>query len=178
MESQPQTYEAMFVMDAAMGTPDAARKPIETLFGRAEANVLALKPWDERRLCYEIAGRKRGLYMLAYFTMAPDRVEEFENDCQLNDDVLRVLVLRREDLTDEELQAETPAMMAATSAAARSEDGAGESDVTPSSGEAVPAANTSTDSEKSTSDEADSTSEGSAETSENDNSDDDSKTND
>lgn len=126
MESTTHTYEAMFLMDAGLGTFDAATKPVETLLERAKASVLALKPWDERRLCYEIQGRKRGLYLLAYFTMDPAHAAELENDCQLNDQVLRMILLRRDEVSDEELRAETPAQISGTTGT-RSDEESGES---------------------------------------------------
>lgn len=105
-----QTYEAMFLLDAGKGHEQNA-EPIQRLLDRAGAEVLAIKPWEERRLAYEIEGRKRGLYMLSYFQLDPAKVNELEHDSLLADDILRVLILRKDDLTDEDLNAETPAML-------------------------------------------------------------------
>jgi small subunit ribosomal protein S6 len=122
MESTTHTYEAMFLMDAGLGTFEAAAKPVETLLERAKATVLALKPWDERRLCYEIQGRKRGLYLLVYFAMDTANAAELETDCQLNDQVLRMILLRRDEVSDEELRAETPAQVSGTTGTRSEED--------------------------------------------------------
>jgi small subunit ribosomal protein S6 len=105
---QKKSYEGMFLLDAAQPNPEAAHEPIKAVLDRAQADVLSMKTWDERRLAYEIAGRKRGLYVLSYFKMDPERVVEFEHDCQLNDDILRVLIRRKDAISDEELNAETP----------------------------------------------------------------------
>jgi ribosomal protein S6 len=112
------TYEGMFLVDA--GNPDfeAAGEPIRSILERREAEILALKPWDERKLAYRIAGRKRGLYALSYFKAAPAHIAEIEHDCQLDERILRVLILRREGLTEEEIEAETPAMASARRKAA------------------------------------------------------------
>jgi small subunit ribosomal protein S6 len=103
------TYESMFLLEA--GNPDfeAASQPIRTVLSRYEGEVLALKPWDERKLAYDVGGRKRGLYVLAYFNLDTAKVREVEHDCQLDERILRVLILRKERLTDKELQAPTPA---------------------------------------------------------------------
>lgn len=103
------TYEAMFLLDA--GNPDfnAASEPVRNILTRYEAEVLAFKPWDERRLAYEVEGRKRGLYVLSYFKLDPLKVHEVEHDCRLDERVLRALILRRDRLTPEQINAETPA---------------------------------------------------------------------
>jgi len=109
MSQDKATYEGMFLLDA--GNPDfqAASEPVRTILDRNEARALAIKPWDERRLAYEIKGRRRGLYVLSYFQAEPGRISEIERDCRLDERILRVLLLRRDGLTDEVIQAETPA---------------------------------------------------------------------
>ena len=108
MESKTKLYEGMFLLDA--GNPDfqAASAPVQTILTRNGAEVLAMKPWDERRLMYEISGRKRGLYALTYFRVDPLKVTEIEHDCQLDERVLRALILRRETVSQEEIDAPTP----------------------------------------------------------------------
>lgn len=113
------TYEAMFLVDAGQGSFESASEPVRTVLQRSEAEVLTLKPWDERRLAYEIRGRRRGLYILTYFKMDPEKVAEMERDTQLNEGILRCLVLRRDKLSDEEIEAETPATAVAQRAAER-----------------------------------------------------------
>jgi small subunit ribosomal protein S6 len=109
MEQRIKTYEAMFLLDS--GNPDfqAASEPVRNILLRYGAEILALKPWDDRRLIYDILGRKRGLYVLAYFKLDTARVSEVEHDCQLDERILRALVLRRDTLTEQEINAETPA---------------------------------------------------------------------
>jgi small subunit ribosomal protein S6 len=102
------TYEAMFVMDSSGTDFQAASEPIRKVLDRSQAEIIALKPWDERRLAYEVKGRRRGLYALAYFTADPGKVVEIEHDCQLSDEILRVLIIHKEKLTDDEINADTP----------------------------------------------------------------------
>jgi small subunit ribosomal protein S6 len=78
--------------------------------------VLSVKPWDERKLCYAIKGRTRGLYVLTYVKMDAQGVIEFERDCQLNEQILRILVMRKDKLTQEQIDSETPATAAAMQA--------------------------------------------------------------
>lgn len=106
------TYEGMFLVDA--GNPDfeAATAPIRTVLERSEAEVLSSKPWDERRLAYEIKDRKRALYVLTYFKLDPSKMPELERDIELNEELIRAMILRKDNLTDEVMNAETPATSA------------------------------------------------------------------
>jgi small subunit ribosomal protein S6 len=110
---QTQTYEAMFLLEGGNSDFQAASTPVAEMLAKVEAQTLAIKPWDERRLAYEIRGHRRGLYVLTYFKAAPGRLVELEHNCKLDERILRLLVLRRETLTDEEIAAETPAARAA-----------------------------------------------------------------
>jgi small subunit ribosomal protein S6 len=107
----------MFLLDGSSSDFEAAARPIRTVLDRNEVEILGLKPWDERRLAYEIKGRRRGLYALVYFNADPERVKEIEHDCQLSEEILRILVLHKDHLSEEELAAETPATAAAKRAA-------------------------------------------------------------
>ncbi len=110
-------YEGMFLFDAATVTSEAeAKEEVQRLLERSEAEIVVCRKWEERRLAYEIKKCKRGLYMLAYFRAAPDRVRGLEQDARLSEKVLRLLVLRADWVTQERmgeilperLQASTP----------------------------------------------------------------------
>ena len=68
------TYEAMFLLDASNTDIEAASVPVRELLDRIRAEVLVLKLWDERRLAYEVKGRRRGMYLLTYFKAEPANV--------------------------------------------------------------------------------------------------------
>jgi len=106
MSQATKTYEAMFLLGTAGTDFETACEPVRTVLGRYQAEVLLLKAWDERKLAYEIAGHKRGLYALSFFSVDPARVAEIEHDCQLDERILRVLILRRDRLTAEQVEAE------------------------------------------------------------------------
>ena len=106
------TYEAMFLLEAGQSDFEAACEPIQAVLRRSGGELISSNLWDERRLAYEIKGQKRGMYVLTYFKLDPAKVVELEHDCQLNEGILRVLIIRRDNLKDEELNAPTPAMIA------------------------------------------------------------------
>ena len=107
------TYEAMFLVDSAVASTrwEEVMAAIDLVFQRADAEVINVKKWDERRLCYEIAGQKRGMYILAYFRALPVKINTLERDIRLNELFLRSLVLRRDHITEEQMEQPTPAML-------------------------------------------------------------------
>jgi small subunit ribosomal protein S6 len=102
------TYEGLFLLDA--GNPDfeAAAAPVRQVLEHVKAEVLVLKLWDERRLAYEIAGRKRGLYVLTYFKVEPAQMASLEHEVQLNEQILRAHILTAEGVTTEQMNAPCP----------------------------------------------------------------------
>jgi len=103
------TYEGMFLLDAGQSDFDEAVQPIRAVLDRNQAELVHLKKWDERRLAYEIRGRRRGLYVLAYFRSDPAAIGRIERDVQLNESILRLLILSADHLSDEAMATPTPA---------------------------------------------------------------------
>jgi small subunit ribosomal protein S6 len=86
----------MFLFDTnkVAGDVPAAAKQIHAILERNAAEVLASRPWDERRLAYPIKGHKKGLYYLVYFRTDAKTLINIERDVALNEMILRSLVLR------------------------------------------------------------------------------------
>lgn len=118
------TYEGMFLMtqgDAA--DLDAATGHIRHLFERAEAQVIALRKWDERRLAYEIDHNKRGTYFLSYFSCDPANIDRLSRDCNLSETIVRAMFLRADHLTRDQMEAADASQQMADEAALRGEGG-------------------------------------------------------
>lgn len=99
------TYEAMFLLEPSLsGDFAAAEAEIRRILDRAEAKVLGIRNWEERKLAYSIGQNKRGLYVLTYFEAAADKIAGIERDVQLSEKTLRVLILRRERMTAEQIE--------------------------------------------------------------------------
>jgi small subunit ribosomal protein S6 len=92
------TYEFMLIFDPNRVASDvqAAAQQVHSILERHQAEVLASRQWDERRLAYPIKGHKKGLYYLMYFRMDGKNLAAIERDMALNESVLRYLVLRIE----------------------------------------------------------------------------------
>lgn len=98
------SYEGMFLFDPGVLTDwDSVQKEVYRILERAGAEVVACSRWDERRLAYEIKGRKRGVYALTYFKAEPGKIVGIERDINLSESALRCLILRVE-MTDEEMK--------------------------------------------------------------------------
>ena len=102
------TYEGMFLLEAGQPGFEEAVAPVRTVFERNQAQIVHLKKWDERRLSYDIMGRRRGLYVLSYFRVEPTKIAEIERDVQLDERILRVLILSADHLTEAQMAAATP----------------------------------------------------------------------
>jgi small subunit ribosomal protein S6 len=85
----------MFLLDTTKvaGDVPAAQKQLHAILERNQAEVLASRPWDERKLAYPVKGHKKGLYYLTYFRTEGGNVASIERDCALNEMILRTLIL-------------------------------------------------------------------------------------
>src|SRR5580704_12420824 len=89
-------YECMFLLDAnkIAGDVHAAQAQLHTILEKHSAEILASRPWDERRLAYPVSGHKKGLYYLTYFKIEGKKLLDIEQDVALNETILRSMVLR------------------------------------------------------------------------------------
>jgi len=116
-------YEAMFVFPQSYASDlNGAMEHIREILAKGNANVTSLIKWDERRLAYDIKGNKRGVYMLARFTCEGTKVKELERDCRLSEKLLRALITRNDDLTDEQMANAEAAQKTADEARLRAMD--------------------------------------------------------
>ncbi|MCG8409451.1 MAG: 30S ribosomal protein S6 [Phycisphaerales bacterium] len=99
------TYEGMFLLDPALASDwSAAEAEINRVLDRAEAKLIGIRNWDDRRLAYTMGRHKRGLYALSYFQADPAKITDLERDVHLSEKLLRALVLRKDKMTDEDIQ--------------------------------------------------------------------------
>jgi small subunit ribosomal protein S6 len=86
----------MFLLDPnkVAGDVPAAAKQLHGLLERHQAEVLASRPWDERRLSYPVGSHKKGLYYLTYFRTEGKNVSPLEGDIRLNEMILRHLIIK------------------------------------------------------------------------------------
>jgi small subunit ribosomal protein S6 len=76
-------YEAMFLVDSAKAAADweGLQRHIRNILERAEAEIVSIKKWDERKLAYDIGRNSRGTYVLCYFNgNGRKNAEDIEKD--------------------------------------------------------------------------------------------------
>ncbi len=110
MASHIRQYEALFLLNPsyATGSWETAKQEVEHILHRANAEILHVRKWDERRLAYEIRGQKRGVYILAFFKCEGPKVAGIERDVQLSENILRCIVLKADHLALKDVEAMQP----------------------------------------------------------------------
>jgi small subunit ribosomal protein S6 len=100
-------YEALLMLDTSRvaGDVQAVQQQLHTIMERNKVEVLASRPWDERRLAYPIRGQKKALFYLIYFRSSGEHLVGIESDLKLNEAVLRVMMLRIEPKLEETMLA-------------------------------------------------------------------------
>ncbi|UCD76657.1 MAG: 30S ribosomal protein S6 [Phycisphaerales bacterium] len=99
-------YEGLFLFpQAAMSNLQGAVDHIKMLLDRAGAELISLRKWEERRLAYEVKGNKRGVYFMVYFKAAASRMTALDRDCNLSEELLRVMITRADHLPLEQMEA-------------------------------------------------------------------------
>ncbi len=89
-------YDCFFLFDSNKynrdpgGVVAEVHKAIEELGGE----ILASRLWEERKLAFPINGQSKGTYWINYFNMERTRLPEFNRACQLNESILRMLVIK------------------------------------------------------------------------------------
>ena len=107
--SKPNQYEGMFLFGASAATePQAAEANVRKFIETHGGNILVLKKWDERKLAYEVDGNKRGTYFLTLFTAPPAAITQIERDVRLSEEILRVMILKADHMSVEEIQNHEP----------------------------------------------------------------------
>jgi len=104
-------YEGMFLVDSGKAASDwdGVNAAINKILDRAEAEIVSMRKWDDRRLAYDIRRTSRGTYMLCYFKAEGRKIQGIEKDVQLSETVIRVLILSTEQMTKEDIEKDTPA---------------------------------------------------------------------
>src|SRR3954468_24454419 len=96
-------YEALIMLGTSKVAGDlpAAQQQLQAIMDRNKVEVLASRPWDERRLVYPVGSQKKALYYLIYFRSTGEHVLGIEHDLKLNETVMRTMILKIEPKLEE-----------------------------------------------------------------------------
>ena len=99
------TYEGMFLLDStkAAAAWEESVKQVHDILAKHNAEIVASRQWDERRLAYPISGHKKATYLLTYFKTDGSKLKEIVADCHLSDLILRELILKVHPKLEEQL---------------------------------------------------------------------------
>lgn len=101
-EKQENLYEGMFIVKATL-SEDARNKALDRLQTAIASRGGAIhKVHDQgrKKLAYEINGAREGHYFLMYFSVQPQFISELWHEYLLNEDLLRHLTLRTEEVKE------------------------------------------------------------------------------
>ena len=108
-------YEAMFLVDSALAGSDwdGTMATINRVLERAEAEVVTIRKWADRKLAYEIDHKSRGTYILCFFKSDPSRISGMEKDVLLSEQIMRAMITstegRSEAVLEKDIKGEAPA---------------------------------------------------------------------
>ncbi len=106
MTERRYNYEGMFLISQAVAADlSGAIEHINEILSRADAQLIAMSKWDERRLAFEIDKQKRGVFILTYFSAPAAQVDHIIRDCNLSERIMRIMLLRADHLTEDEMKA-------------------------------------------------------------------------
>ena len=78
----------------SVGDLAAAEAQLLGLVQKHNAEALAHRTWDERRLAYAIEKHKKGLYYLMYIRTEGKNLVDMERDIALNETIIRSMILK------------------------------------------------------------------------------------
>ena len=92
---KPKVYEGLFLFDSNRYARDPSGVPaaVNDAITDAGGEMLASRLWSEQKLAYQINGHRKGTYWLTYFRIDPEKLSGLNRTFQLNDNILRNLVL-------------------------------------------------------------------------------------
>ena len=92
-------YELTFVVNAKIEDDERAAvvDKCKALIERFGGTITNVDEWGKRRLAYEIQKMKEGFYYVVQFDAPPSAPAEIESRIRIMDNVMRYLVVKREE---------------------------------------------------------------------------------
>ena len=93
-------YEGVFIIDPDLST-DASKATVaqvQDLVAKNGGRVDGLQDWGKKRLAYKIGKKQDGNYVIVNFQMDSQHTKKLDQSLRLNDNVLRFLLVNKDDL--------------------------------------------------------------------------------
>ena len=96
-------YESVFIarQDVSAGTVDNLTDDFEKIITENGGSVARREYWGLRNLAFRIKKNRKGHYVMLNLDAPADAVHEMERNMRLNEDVLRYMTIRLEELREE-----------------------------------------------------------------------------
>ena len=129
MEKVINSYECLFIADVSKGE-EATDATVNKFMSVIEANaeVVDVAKWGKRRLAYPINDMPEGYYVVTTFKAAPEFPSELERLFNIDESIMRSMVLRLEYDAAEKKAAKVAAEAAAEAAEPVAEEAAAPAD--------------------------------------------------
>ncbi len=102
MKDKKQLYEGMYILNPTL-SEDARKKALERITsgitGRG-GEIRKVHDQGRRKLAYEIRGAREGHYFLVYFAAPTSKLAELWREYHLNEDLLRFMTLKTEEVKE------------------------------------------------------------------------------
>lgn len=97
-----QLYEGMYILSATL-SEEARRKALERIemsITERAGQLHKVHDQGRKKLAYEIDRKRDGYYFLIYFSIAPSEITELWKEYHLNEDLVRFITLRAEEVKE------------------------------------------------------------------------------
>jgi small subunit ribosomal protein S6 len=96
-------YESVFIarQDISTGQVDALCEEFEGIITSGGGKILKKEYWGLKTLAYRIKKNRKGHYILFNIEADAATMDEYDRKLGLNEDVIRVLTIKTEDVSDE-----------------------------------------------------------------------------
>lgn len=96
-------YETVFIarQDISPNQVEALADDYEKVIAELKGSVKKREYWGLRTLAYQIRKNKKGHYIMYNFDAPSDAIAEMERRMRLNDDILRFMSIRIDEINEE-----------------------------------------------------------------------------
>lgn len=95
MSQKQKVYETTFIINAGLDDPqiDVIIDKVKELIIKHGGEIMELAKWGRKRFAYPIKKKNNGFYVLCEFTSTGDIVARLERHFQLDENIIRFLIL-------------------------------------------------------------------------------------
>lgn len=115
-------YESIFILKSSVSDEDV-QKTVSKMEGivKQGAELIATENWGKKKLAYEVAKEKRGVYILLRFQGKGEIISELERIYRIDDNIIKFLTVKLDKKEIEQLKKKEAAAASAHEKTSREE---------------------------------------------------------